>query len=62
MFGDHRAVDIDAGSVDRYVESRLAEDAANATINRETGLLGQAFKPGIERQRIIYRAANSQVI
>jgi hypothetical protein len=38
--------------VDRYVESRLSDGAANATINRETGLPAQAFKLGVERQRI----------
>jgi len=51
-FGDRRAVDINAESVDRYVESRLLDGAANATINRETGLLAQAFRLGVERQRI----------
>ncbi|MGA7624930.1 MAG: site-specific integrase [Candidatus Acidiferrales bacterium] len=51
-FGDRRAIDISAGAVDRYVESRLSQGAANATINRETGLLAQAFKLGVERQSI----------
>jgi integrase len=51
-FGDRRAIDISAESVDRYVENRLSAGAAKATINRETGLLAQAFRLGVERQRI----------
>ncbi len=51
-FGDRRAIDISSEAVDRYVESRLSDGAANATINREIGLLAQAFKLGVERQRI----------
>jgi integrase len=51
-FGDRRAVDVSPEAVDRYVETRLSDGAANATINRETGLLAQAFKRGVERQRI----------
>jgi integrase len=51
-FGDRRAIDVSSEAVDRYVEARLSDGAANATINRETGLLRQAFKLGVERQRI----------
>jgi integrase len=51
-FGDRRAIDINPEAVDRYVEARLSDGAANATINRETGLFRQAFKLGVERQRI----------
>jgi len=51
-FGDRRAIGISAESVDRYIETRLSEGAANSTVNRETGLLAQAFKLGVERQRI----------
>jgi integrase len=51
-FGDRRAVDISSETVDRYVQSRLSDGAANATINRENGLLAQAFKLGVEGQRI----------
>ena len=50
--GDRRTIDVSAEYVDRYVGNRLSEGAANATINRETGLLAQAFKLGVERQRI----------
>jgi integrase len=52
VFGDRRAIDINPEFVDRYVEIRLSDGAANATINRETGLLAQAFKLGVDRQRI----------
>jgi integrase len=53
-FGDRRATDIGTATVDRYIESRLSEanPPAHATVNRETGLLAQAFKLGVERQRI----------
>ena len=52
--GDRRAVDITTEAADRYIETRLSEEEppAHATVNRETGLLAQAFKLGIERQRI----------
>ena len=53
-FGDRRAIDITAEAVDRYIEVRLSEKEppAMATVNRETVLLAQAFKLGVERQRI----------
>ena len=51
-FGDRRAIDIGPDSVDRYVAIRLSDGAANVTINRETGLLAQAFRLGVEGQRI----------
>jgi integrase len=51
-FGDRRAIDISSEAVNRYVQSRLSDGAANATINRENGLLAQAFKLGVEGQRI----------
>ena len=45
-------IDVNADAVDRYVEGRLSDGAANATINRETGLFAQAFRLGVDRQRI----------
>ncbi|OFV92711.1 MAG: hypothetical protein A3H28_09980 [Acidobacteria bacterium RIFCSPLOWO2_02_FULL_61_28] len=47
-------MDIRTETVDRYIESRLSEKEAPApaTVNRETGLLAQAFKLAVERQRI----------
>jgi integrase len=53
-FGDRRAVEVGTATVDKYIESRLSEEnpPARATVNRETGLLAQAFKLGVERQRL----------
>jgi integrase len=48
-FGDCRAMNLSAEYIDRYVGNRLSDGAANATINREIGLLAQAFKLGVER-------------
>jgi integrase len=52
--GDMRAIDVTPETVDGYIEARLSENEppAPATVNRETGLLKQAFKLAIERQRI----------
>jgi integrase len=52
--GDTRAIDVSAEMVDRYIEARLSEKEppAMATVNRETGLLSQAFRLGVERHRI----------
>lgn len=51
---DRRAIDVSAEVVDRYIEARLSEKEAPAvaTVNRETGLLAQAFKLGIKHRRI----------
>src|SRR5262249_37611842 len=47
-------VDVTVAKVDKYVERRLKDDKkAPATINRETQLLGQAFRLGIENNRIV---------
>jgi integrase len=52
--GDRRAIDVSPEIVDRYIQVRFLEKEppAAATVNRETGLLAQAFKLGVERQRI----------
>ena len=42
--GHFRALDITAARIDRYVKHRLMEGKRPATVNRETQLLGQAFK------------------
>jgi integrase len=59
-FGDLRAVNVTAKVVDDYIDRRLAGDKkagipprAAATINRETQLLNQAFRLGIERRLIV---------
>jgi integrase len=38
--------------IDRYIESRKSDGAANATVNRETALLSQSFKLAVEQQRL----------
>jgi integrase len=45
-FGDRRAMDVTEEMIDDYIQERLAEGKAPATINRGTQLLGQAFKLG----------------
>src|SRR5207249_4470987 len=59
-FGDLRAVDVTPKVVDDYIDDRLAGDTkagvgprSAATINRETCLLGQAFKLGVQRRLIV---------
>ena len=51
---ERRAIDVSTEAVDRHIESRLSENEmpAPATINREVGLLAQAFKLAVERQRM----------
>jgi hypothetical protein len=58
-FGDMRAADVTPKIVDDYIDDCLAGDKkagtrpkAPTTINRETQLLGQAFKLGIERRHL----------
>jgi integrase len=52
-FGDMRAVNVTTEHVDDYIDRRLEIDKrAPGTINRETQLLGQAFKLGIQRREI----------
>ena len=48
-FGHRRAVNVTSESVDRYIESSLAEGKAKATINRGTQVLSQAFRLAVER-------------
>ncbi len=51
-FGDRRAVDVTEEVADRYITQRLEEGKAPATVNRETQLLGQAFRLAVERKRL----------
>ena len=46
--GNIRAQKLTAKMVDRYIASRLEHGKAKATVNRETQLLGQAFRLAIE--------------
>jgi integrase len=48
-FGEYRAVDLTAEHVDRYIEQRRDENAAKASINRVTQMLGQAYTLAIRR-------------
>jgi integrase len=48
-FGDVRATRLQAADVDRYIEAKLAEGYAPASVNRQTGLLRQALRLGCER-------------
>ena len=51
-FGHWRAGDVTAKAIDDYVERRLSEHAAAATVNRETQLLGQALRLGLRRGKL----------
>jgi integrase len=50
--GLRRACSLTAEQVDRYIEQRLAEGAAPASINRITQVLGQAYTLAIERKHL----------
>jgi site-specific recombinase XerD len=49
-FGHRLARAITSAEVDRYIEARREAKKADATINRETQLLGQAFKLAMRRE------------
>jgi len=49
FFGDMRAVDVDASGIDRYIDNRIYDGRANATINRELDKLRRAFSLAGER-------------
>jgi integrase len=51
-FALRRAVSLTADQVDRYIERRLAEGSAPASINRVTQLLGQAFNLAVRQKRL----------
>jgi integrase len=48
FFGVLRAVDVTSDLIARYVDARLNEKAANATINRELAALKRAFRIGFQ--------------
>lgn len=52
-FGPWRAAELTSEAVDRQIERWLAEGVARATVNRRTQLLGQAFRLGRERHRVV---------
>jgi len=51
-FGDWRAIEVSAEAIDSYIEGRLEAEMAPASVNRETQLLGQALRLGLERHRL----------
>jgi integrase len=58
-FGSYRAIDVTEARIDRYVTNRLDDGKKPATVNRETQLLGQAFRLAMNR-RILTRAPYSR--
>lgn len=48
-FGGVRATELTAEQIDNYVTQRLSDGAANATVNRVTQLLGQAYGLAVKR-------------
>jgi integrase len=52
MLGSRRAQDISPDTIDDYIEARRQKKKANGTINRETTLLGQAYRLGIETKKL----------
>ncbi len=50
FFGGMRAADVGTDTLNRYIELRREEKAANGTINRELSLLQRAFMLGYESQ------------
>lgn len=51
-FGTWRAVDITSDVIGKYIEELRAEDYSNATVNRRTQILGQAFKVAMRNKQI----------
>jgi integrase len=47
-FGTLRAMDLTPEKIDRYIEGRLAEGNAKASINRTTQILGQCYKLALQ--------------
>ena len=51
-FGTWRAAHLTSEAIGKYIEDLRAEEYANASINRRTQLLGQAFKIAIRDKRL----------
>jgi integrase len=51
-FGTWRAVDVTSNAIGTYIENLREQGYSNATANRRTQLLGQAFKVGIRNKQI----------
>jgi integrase len=52
-FGPMRAADVTAATVDRYVSGVLTAGKSNGTANRQTQILGAAFRLAVERGKVI---------
>lgn len=51
-FAQRHATSLTAQKVDAYIERRLAEGAANASVNRITQVLGQSYNLAIRQKRL----------
>src|SRR5262249_38696045 len=51
-FGTWRAVKVTSDAVGKYIENLRTEGYSNATVNRRTQLLGQAFKVAIRNKQL----------
>jgi integrase len=49
FFALRRAVEVSTPQIERYIEERLKQGKARATVNRETGALRQAFNLAVKR-------------
>lgn len=56
IFGELRAVEFSSSKLRAYIDKRLGDHAANATINRELAHLRRAFQLGFEHDpQLVYR-------
>jgi integrase len=51
-FGTWRAADVTSNAIGAYIEGQREQDYSNATVNRRTQLLGQAFKVAIRNKQL----------
>lgn len=51
-FDDMKAVEVSEDVIDRFISECLSEGKSPGTINRETQLLGQAFRLAVDRKRL----------
>jgi integrase len=51
-FGTFRAIELTSERIDKYIEKRLAEGHAKASINRTTQMLGQCYMLAIQRSHL----------
>ena len=51
-FGTWRAIEVTSEAIGKYIEQLREQGYSNATVNRRTQLLGQAFKVGIRNKQV----------